>query len=104
MDASMSHDASDGCTRDQNPPDISKDYLRQERIKAKNRKAQRKYREKKLHEVDQYRAQVRVESFTESVSAHIRVREQSAHITRAIAAHQAYLSIQCFACMCRLKS
>ncbi len=62
MDASMSHDASDECTGNQNPPDTSKDYLRQERIKAKNRRAQKKYREKKLHEVDQYRAQVRVES------------------------------------------
>lgn len=68
MDASMSHDASDGCTGDQNPCDMSKDYLKQERIKAKNRKAQRKYREKKLHEVDQYRAQVRVE--LESGSVH----------------------------------
>ncbi|BDA47538.1 hypothetical protein COCOBI_10-3860 [Coccomyxa sp. Obi] len=59
MDASTSQYASDGCTGDQNPPDMSKDYLRQERIKAKNRRAQKKYREKKMHEVDQYRAQIK---------------------------------------------
>ena len=35
-----------------------KDADRQERVKAKNRRAQKRYREKKLQETDQYKLQV----------------------------------------------
>jgi len=34
-----------------------KEAEKQERIKAKNRRAQKRYREKKLHETDQYKLQ-----------------------------------------------
>lgn len=35
-----------------------KDADRQDRVKAKNRRAQKRYREKKLQETDQYKLQV----------------------------------------------
>ena len=37
-----------------------KDAERQERVKAKNRRAQKRYREKKLQETDHYKLQVRM--------------------------------------------